>query len=124
LDDVEAWLEAGEDDPGFQILTEEKIVASVTEEAESSEDEEEEVGDTTQPTIKVSEVKDHLHFVIQYVEQSANENVFAYYEHLWHLHQLLTEEISSKQTQQKINYFFKPMNISNQHEPGPSCSKD
>jgi hypothetical protein len=40
---------------------------------------EEEVGDTTQPTIKVSEVKDHLNFVIEYVEQSANENVFAYY---------------------------------------------
>jgi hypothetical protein len=36
----------------------------------------------------------------------------------------LTEEISNKQTQQKINYFFKPMNVSNQHEPGPSCSKD
>jgi hypothetical protein len=38
--------------------------------------------------------------------------------------QLLTEEISSKQTQQRINYFFKPMNVSNQYEPGPSCSKD
>jgi hypothetical protein len=54
----------------------------------------------------VSEVKDHLNFVIQYVEQSANKNVFAYYEHLRHLRQLVTEEISSKQTQQKINYFF------------------
>jgi hypothetical protein len=63
-------------------------------------------------------------FVIQYVEQSANENVFAYYEHLRHLRHLLTEELSSKQIQQKINYFFKPMNVSNQHEPGPSCSKD
>jgi hypothetical protein len=79
LDDVETWLEADEDDPGFQILTAE-----------------EEVGDTIQPTIKVSEVKDHLNFVIQYVEQLANENVFAYYEHLRHLRQLLTEEISSK----------------------------
>jgi hypothetical protein len=72
LDDVEAWLEAHEDDPGFQILTEEEIVASVTEEAESSEGEEEEVGHTTQPTIKLSEVKAHLNFVVQYVEQSAN----------------------------------------------------
>jgi hypothetical protein len=71
----------------------------------------------------VSEVKDHLNFVIKYVEQSTNENVFAYYEHLGHS-QLLTEEISSKQTNQKINYFSKPMNVSNQHEPGPSCSKD
>jgi hypothetical protein len=69
-------------------------------------------------------VKDHLNFVIHYVEQSANENVFACYEHLRHLRQLLTEEISSKQTQQKTNYFFKPMNVSNQLEPGPSCSKD
>jgi hypothetical protein len=50
--------------------------------------------------------------------------MFAYYEHLRHLRQLLTEEISSKQTQQKINYFFKPMNVSNHHEAGPSCSKD
>jgi hypothetical protein len=39
---------------------------------------------------------------------------FAYYEHLRHLRQLLTEEISSKQTQQKINYFFKQMNVSSQ----------
>jgi hypothetical protein len=72
----------------------------------------------------VSEVKDHLNFVIQYVEHSANENVFSYYEHLRHLHQLLTEQLSSKQTQQKINYFYKPMNVSNPSEPGPSCSKD
>jgi hypothetical protein len=72
----------------------------------------------------VSEVKDHLNFVIQNVEQSANENVFAYYEHLRHLRQLLTEEISSKQIQQKIKYFFKPVNVTNQHEPGPSSSKD
>jgi hypothetical protein len=56
--------------------------------------------------------------------KSANEKLFAYYEHLRHFCQLLTEEISGKQTQQKINYFFKPMNVSNQHEPGPSCSKD
>jgi hypothetical protein len=35
LDDVEAWLEVDEDDPGFQISTEEEIVASVTEKAES-----------------------------------------------------------------------------------------
>nr|CAD7452357.1 unnamed protein product [Timema tahoe] len=52
LDGVEAWFEADKDDPGFQILTEEEIVASVTEEAESSEDEKEKAGDTTQPTIK------------------------------------------------------------------------
>jgi hypothetical protein len=52
----------------------------------------------------------------------ANENVFAYYEHLRHLSQLLTEEISSKQTQQKINYFFKPINVNNQHELEPSFS--
>jgi hypothetical protein len=36
----------------------------------------------------------------------------------------LCGEISSKRTQQKINNFFKPMNGSNQHEPGPSCSKN
>jgi hypothetical protein len=58
------------------------------------------------------------------VEQSANESVFDYYEHLRNLRQLLTEEISSKQSQQKMNYFFKQMNVSNQHEPEPSCSKD
>nr|CAD7414301.1 unnamed protein product [Timema poppensis] len=52
-DDVEACLEADEDDPGFQILTEEEIVASGIEEAEFSEDGEEEVGDNTQPKIKV-----------------------------------------------------------------------
>ncbi|KAJ8872951.1 hypothetical protein PR048_026567 [Dryococelus australis] len=94
------WLEADEDEPSFQILNEEEIVASVTEEAKTWEDEEEE------STIMVSKVKRHLNFVIQYVEQSANENVFAYYEHLWHLHQLLIEAISSKLTQQKIKNFF------------------
>jgi hypothetical protein len=51
-------------------------------------------------------VKDHLNFVIQYVEQSADENVFAYYEHLRHLRQLLTEEISSKQTPAENKLFF------------------
>jgi hypothetical protein len=69
-------------------------------------------------------VKGHVNFVIQYVEQSANENMFAYYEHLRHLRQLFTEQISSKQTQRKINYFLKSMNVSNEHEPGSSCSKD
>nr|CAD7439926.1 unnamed protein product [Timema bartmani] len=60
------------------------MVASLSEEAESSE-EEEEGGDTTQPTIKVSEVRDRLNYVIQHVEQSTNENVSEYYEHLQHL---------------------------------------
>jgi hypothetical protein len=52
------------------------------------------------------------------------KKMFAYYEHLRHLRPLLTEEIFSKQTQQKINYFFKSMNVSNQHEQEPSCSND
>lgn len=131
LEDVETWLEEDEDDPGFHLLTEEEIVGSVTEKEDSSEDEEEDLQeeDNTQATIKVSEVKDHLNFVIEYVEQSKNENVFAYYEHLRHLRQLLTNEINNKQTQQKINTFFKPVNVSsnnlmNNNEPGPSCSRE
>ncbi|KAJ8886096.1 hypothetical protein PR048_012305, partial [Dryococelus australis] len=60
-------------------------------EAESSEDEEEKVVDITQPTIKRSK-------------------------HLRHLRQLLTEEISSKQTQKNINYFFKAMNAINSNQ--------
>jgi hypothetical protein len=31
---------------------------------------------------------------------------------------------NKQQTNPAENYFFKPMNVSNQHEPGPSCSKD
>nr|CAD7199459.1 unnamed protein product [Timema douglasi] len=47
-DDTRARLDADKDDPGFRILTEEEIVASVTEKAESSEEDGEEgVGDTT-----------------------------------------------------------------------------
>jgi hypothetical protein len=29
-----------------------------------------------------------------------------------------------KISKEKINYFLKPINVSNQHEPGPSSSKD
>jgi hypothetical protein len=53
----------------------------------------------------VSEVKDHLNFLIQYVEQSANENVFAYYENLRHLRQLLTEEIRANKPSRKYIIF-------------------
>ena len=67
-------------------------------------------------------MKDHFNFVIEYVEQSKNENVFVYYEHLRHLRHLLNNEINNKQTQQKINAFFKPVNVSsnnlmNNNEP-------
>lgn len=40
------------------------------------------------PNINLSEVKNPLNIVIQYVEKSSNENVFAYYESLQHLRQL------------------------------------
>lgn len=30
LEDVESWLEANEQDPGFQILSEEKILSRMT----------------------------------------------------------------------------------------------
>jgi hypothetical protein len=73
---------------------------------------------TVEPHYSGPYYKGQLMQMVADVEQSA------YYEHIRHLRQLLNEEISSKQTQQKINYFFKPMNVSNQHEPGPSFSKD
>ncbi|GBN28707.1 hypothetical protein AVEN_123585-1 [Araneus ventricosus] len=73
FDDMEAWLETDEDGPGFDTLTE-KIVTCVNEEAESSEDEEK-VGDATQPTIKASKVKDHLNFINQYVGSYHENNL-------------------------------------------------
>jgi hypothetical protein len=57
--------------------------------------------------------------------QSANENVFAYYEHLTAPPSVINLR-NKQQTNPAKNrlFFFKPMNVSNQHEPGPSCSKD
>ena len=46
-------------------------------------------------------MKVHLNFVIECVEQSKNENVFAYYEHLRHIRWLLTNEINNKQNNLK-----------------------
>ncbi|KAJ8886667.1 hypothetical protein PR048_012879, partial [Dryococelus australis] len=95
-----------EDDSGFQILTEEEIIDSLTRSADFLEDKEQEAEDNTQSIIRAN----RLSLVIQYVQQSSNGNVFVYHEYLWHLSELLAKEINNNQSQQKMNYFFKPVN--------------
>lgn len=48
LEDIESWLEANEQDPGFQIFSKEKILSSMTA-VRSSEEKDDEADDSYEP---------------------------------------------------------------------------
>ncbi|KAG7176850.1 putative Tigger transposable element-derived protein 7-like 82 [Homarus americanus] len=103
-EDVEAWLEADGDDPGYHNLTEEEIVDSVHEAADDFDDDEE--NEDEPPKIKVPEARDCLDTLIKFTHQTKDEKIVAYYNHLWHLMELVIQEQRSKVTQTKIDTFF------------------
>ena len=69
LYDIESWLEADEDDPGYHIKTEEDNADSVTGVLDISEEDEDEDIINSHPKFKASEVKHHLNFGTEYVQK-------------------------------------------------------
>ncbi|XP_025207667.1 tigger transposable element-derived protein 7-like [Melanaphis sacchari] len=98
LEDIELWLEADEYDLGYNILTKEIVESlTATESSETDEYDHNEADDNVNPKPpKLGEIKDHLNIVIKYVEDNNDENIFAYYEHLRHLRELIIKEITVK----------------------------
>ena len=83
-------------------MNEEEIVDYVNNMDSDSESDD----DVPVSKIKLSEVKQHLNYVIDFVEQSDNKEISAYYNHMRHLHELIVKQMCEK-PQVKINSFFK-----------------
>ena len=107
-EEIENWLDNDEGDPSYQVMNEDEIVDSLSkiEDSDSaSEGEESDIG--SQQKMKLSEVKQHLNCVIDFVQQSENEEISAYYNQMRHLRALIVKEMSNK-PQRKIDSYFKP----------------
>jgi hypothetical protein len=76
------WLELDEGEPGFQLLTEEEIVADVIKDS-AMEEESDNEPDGLQESIKkkfLSSASDGNDAVINYVDSSTNQTLQEYYE--------------------------------------------
>jgi hypothetical protein len=75
-----------------------------------TEDESEEQHEENRvPKMKPREVREHLNCIINFIQESDNEDISTYYEHLRHLRDLNVEEMCTKPSQKKIDSFFKPV---------------
>lgn len=105
VEEIEDWLDNDEGDPGYHIMNEDEIVDSVNDDRDyESEDED---PDMELPKMKLSEVKEHLNSVINFIQRSDNKQISAYYCHMRHLRELVVKEMCEK-PQKKIDSFFKP----------------
>ncbi|KAJ4447492.1 hypothetical protein ANN_09499 [Periplaneta americana] len=104
VEEIEDWLD-NDGDPGYHIMNEDKIVDSVNDNRHfESEDED---PDMELPKMKLSEVKEHLNSVINFIQRSDNKQISVYFCHMRHLRELVVKEMCEK-SQKKIDSFFKP----------------
>lgn len=54
----------------------------------------------------LSDAKEQLNNLISFIQQSNNEETAAHHDHLRHLHELITKEMSSKSEKMKTVSFF------------------
>jgi hypothetical protein len=77
--DVEQWLDNGNGDPGYQILSQEEIAESVLQGKEEDDDVVEEESASSCP--KLSVIRNHMDDVTLYIGTSSEPEVLAYYGH-------------------------------------------
>lgn len=125
VDDVRDWLEEQEDDPGYQVMTEDDIVASVTnpEEENSSEDEDE----VPVKKVKLSTLRTYIDALLDYTTYSTIPETSSHYGSLRMLRELIIKEQHQGGRQTKVTNFFSPVRrptspapAPDSPEPGPS----
>jgi hypothetical protein len=100
-----------EGNPGFQLLTEEKIAADVSKDYSMEEESNNELDELQESTIKnelLSSARNGIDAVINYVDTSASQKLQEYYEHLRTVREILIKEQQQRYVQTKLDSSFKP----------------
>jgi hypothetical protein len=108
---IQDWIELDEGDPGFDPLTEEKIAADVIKDSAMEQESDNELDELQESTIKkklLSSARDGIDAVINYVDSSTNKKLREYYEHLRTVREILIKEQQQRSVQTKLDSFFKP----------------
>jgi hypothetical protein len=106
-----SWLQLDEGDPGFQLLREGEIAVDVIKDSameEESDNEQDELQESTVKKKLLSSTGDGTDAVFNYVDSSANQKLQEYYEHLRSLREILIKEQQQRSVQTKLNSFSKP----------------
>ena len=107
VDDVRDWLEEQEDNPGFQVMTEDDIMAFVTKPEEENSSE---VKDKMPiKKVKSSTLRICIDALLDCKAYSTISETSWHYESLWMLRELIINEQHQVGGQTKINNFFPPV---------------
>jgi hypothetical protein len=111
-DDVAEWLHADEGDPGYQIMTEEEITKHISAAAYEEQGSEEEKEEETADTNNLSEVRDALEKVVNFISVTADKEMQPYYQHLRTLREIVICKQQHRFTQLKMDMFLKTASAS------------
>ena len=106
IDGITDWLDELDLDPGYEVLSEADIVASVviSEEEESSDEEE----TMKVPQVKLSTLRTYIDALIDYSSYSQLPEMVHHYGNLRMIRELITKEQHMGVIQTKISSFFGP----------------
>ena len=106
IDDITDWLDELDLDPGYEVLSEADIAASVvvSEEEENSDEEE----TMKVPKVKLSTLRTYIDALIDYSSYSQLPEMAHHYGNLRKIRELIIEEQHMGGSQTKISSFFGP----------------
>jgi hypothetical protein len=108
---IQDWLELEEGDPGVQLLAEEEIAADVIKGSAMEEESDNELDELQESTIKkkhLSSARDGIDVAINYVDSSTNQKLQDYYEQLRTVREILIKGQQQRSVQTTLGSFFKP----------------
>jgi hypothetical protein len=118
---ISPWFDAVEGEPAYHVMTEEEITTDVSAGACEEQGSEEETEEETTGTHNLSEVRDALGKVVNFISVTANKEVQLWYQHFWTIRELVVCTQQNRFTQLKMDVFHKTAFAQNQHpleEPG------
>ena len=107
VDDVRDWLDEQENDPGDQVMTENDIVASVTNPEENSSEDKVPVN-----KVKLSTLRTYIDALLDYTTYSTIPETSSHYGSLRMLRELMIKEQHQGGRQTKVTHFFSPVTSS------------
>ena len=118
--DVQNWMDDGDADPGYEMLTPAEIAAQVSQQDADKEEEEDAEDEFPYKKVKLATLRQHCDELLDYTEYSKLKEAANFYSTLRMLRETIIREqhtVTGRQT--KIDSFFAPRPPHPQVEPQP-----
>ena len=122
VEDIENWLEENDSDHDYQVFSTEETEESVLDSDQPGESKSNDSEDKLVVRQKMSQVRDCIDTLVQYVDATNDRDIKGSYEHLCTLRDLIIRQQYQGGKQLKLDSFFKPKPASTVSHPISSDS--